>query len=145
MKVKRLLSACAAVSMLIGTFNTIAFADGEAQNVTSATVFNSVINISGKADGSKGMATVMLAKKNQESLADTDIKYFGDVKLADDGEYSISFPYDSTINLSDYEVKVNDGVSVKNASIESATRKVSASFKALKKDEEMSVAGLLSA
>ncbi len=142
MKVKRLLSACAAVSMLIGTFNTIAFADGEAQNVPSATALNSVINISGKADGARGMATVMLAKKNQESLADTDIKYFGDVKLADDGEYSISFPYDSAINLSDYEVKVSDGVSVKNASIESATRKVSASFKALKKDEAMSVAGL---
>ena len=142
MKVKRLLSACAAVSMLIGTFNTIAFADGEAQSVPSATALNSVINISGKADGARGMATVMLAKKNQESLADTDIKYFGDVKLADDGEYSISFPYDSAINLSDYEVKVSDGVSVKNASIESATRKISASFKVLKKDEAMSVTGL---
>lgn len=136
MKIKRLLSACVAVSVIIGAFNSVAFAEDETSSALSATVSNSVINISGKADGAKGMATVMLANSSG------DIKYFGDVKLADDGAYCISFPCDSDVNLSDYKIKVNDGVSVKDASVTDATRKISAKFKVLKNEDSMSVAGL---
>lgn len=139
MKMKRVLSVCAAVSVALGSLTLNAFAADSALSAVSATTYNSVINISGRAEGVKGTTAVMVSKKGQ-SLSDENIEYFGDVKFADDGQYSLSFPC-GNIDLSEYEVSINNGNEVIKTNVQSASQQIEISFKELKNNGEVTAAG----
>lgn len=133
MKFKKIVSVAAAIAMLSGASGIVADA------APTATTFNSVIHLNGTSVENKNTTVaVAVVKADSQNPTKNDIAYFGDVKVGSDGNYSVTFPCDKAINLTDYEVKLGTS---ETAAVTEASQKLTVTFKNMK-NEEMTVAGM---
>ncbi len=90
----------------------------------AATTNNNVVNISGTNSANAGKtATVMLVKSDVDGTpADSDIAYFSQFTIGQDGKYDYSFPYNpSEIAIGDYEVSLTVNGEPATETIEAAS------------------------